>query len=269
MLNGTDGNVTEENTEAENIGNRASDYNEDGTPIVKSEVKGDRKVEAVERPSESRNDNTKVTPTDLKVKADPLDISDDQRKKNVKKLAGAISHSLRSNGEINVRCFGNAAIGKASKAIAIARRYIGIQGLSISCSPAFITTNIGGNDLTGICFMTFASKRAEEEQEVDIDKVKSVLMVKADPRDIAGEDRKRNVKKLAGAIAHALEDNKETAIRCFGNATIGKAVKAIAIARGHVATRGPDLYAFSDFIVADMGGNERTGIVWYCYTNES
>lgn len=205
----------------------------------------------------------------LKVKADPPDISSEDRKRNVKKLAGAISHSLRARGEINVRCFGSASIGKAAKALAITRNYIDVQKLQLECSPAFITTKIDGNDLTGICFVAFASEKSPERIQPDYSKCKSVLMVKADPKDIDPEERKKNVKKLAGAIAHALEENKEVAVRCFGNATIGKAAKALAIARGYVATRGPDLYCFPIFIVANMDGKERTGICFYTYTNES
>ena len=203
---------------------------------------------------------------DLKVKADAPDISPDERKRNVKKLAGAVSHSLRANGEINVRCFGSASIGKASKAIAIARSYVETSDLQLSCAPAFITTKIGENELTGISFCTFATKK--EDSVPDIEKIESVLMVKADGRDISAEERKDNVKKLAGAIAKKLEENKECVVRCFGNATIGKAAKALAIARGHTATRGPDLYCWPTFIVADMHGNERTGIAFYVYTND-
>ena len=208
--------------------------------------------------------------TDLKVKSDSPDITPEDRKRNVKKLAGAISHALRANGEINVRCFGNASIGKAAKSIAIARGYIGVQQnehkLQLSCSPAFINTRIDGTDLTGISFCTFAS--GQDEEDIDIEDVKTVLMVKADARDVTGDQRKINLKKLAGAIAHSLEDNKEVVIRCFGNATIGKAAKALAIARGYTATRGPDLYCWPTFIVAKINGNERTGIAFYAYTNE-
>jgi stage V sporulation protein SpoVS len=221
-----------------------------------------------EMPEYSRGDDNKETPKSLKVKADPPDISADDRKRNVKKLAGAVSHSLRRKGEINIRCFGNAAIGKASKALAIARNYIDVQNLQLECSPAFISTKMGDTELTGISFCTFASDKPDNYEEVDIDKCQSILMVKADAKDVSSDERKRNVKKLAGAIAHALEENKEVVIRCFGNATIGKAAKAIAIARGYTATRGPDLYCWPNFIVAEMNGNERTGICFYCYTNE-
>jgi len=209
--------------------------------------------------------------TALKVKADPEDITPEERKRNVKKLAGAISHSLRGRGEINVRCFGSASIGKGAKAIAIARSYIGVQNLQLECSPAFITTKMGENELTGICFVTFAGEKqvVQGDKEVDVvARCKSVLMVKADPKDISAEDKKHNVKKLAGAIAHALEENKEVAVRCFGNATIGKSAKAMAIARGYVAVRGVDMYCWPKFIVAEMNGKERTGICWYIHTNE-
>jgi len=228
--------------------------------MKENEVIKDEEIEEIEK----IEDITEIKC--LKVKADPKDISPDDRKQNVKKLAGAISHALRANGEINVRCFGTASIGKASKALAIARSYIGVQNLNLECSPAFISTKIGDSDLTGICFYTFASEKLQKQ--IDIDKCVSILMVKADPKDVSSEDRKKNVKKLAGAIAHSLEENKEVVIRCFGNATIGKASKAIAIARGYTATRGPDLYCWPTFIVANMNGNERTGIAFFAYTNE-
>jgi stage V sporulation protein SpoVS len=209
----------------------------------------------------------------LKVKADPEDITPEERKRNVKKLAGAISHSLRNSGEINVRAFGSAAIGKGVKALAIAKGYVAIQSvgndqkLQLQCSPAFITTKIGENELTGICFCTFASPK-QDEPDIDISKCKSVLMVKADPQDVSDEDRKRNVKKLAGAIAHSLEDNRQVVLRCFGNATISKASKAMAIARGYVAVKGGDMYMYPNFIVADMAGKERTGIAFLAYSNQ-
>ena len=89
--------------------------------------------------------------------ADPPDIKPEDRKREVKKLAGAISHSLRVNGEVNVRAFGNAAISKAAKALAISRGYLKAThpDLQLSFSPAFIETVIGTQNLTGIGFVTF------------------------------------------------------------------------------------------------------------------
>ena len=212
--------------------------------------------------------------TCLKVKADPKDISGEDRKKNVKKLAGAISHSLRANGEINVRCFGNAAIGKAVKAIAIARNYIKAnisvndKKLQLECAPAFVMTDIGDKKLTGISFFVFATE-IDSDADLNVEEIANPLMVKSDAYDIDAQQRKDSLHKLAGAISHSLEDKKEVVIRCFGNATIGKSAKALAVARGYTATRGPDLYCWPAFIVATINGNERTGIAWYAYTNES
>lgn len=220
---------------------------------------------------EVKSDENKVLDTIdnkpfLKVAADPQGISPEDRKRNVKKLAGAISHSLRTGGEINVRAFGNACIGKSAKALAIAKSYVAdTHNLQLSYSPAFLNAQIGDSTLTGICFCTFVEPK---EKDIDIEKISTTLMVKADERDISPEERKIRVRKLAGAITHAVEENKECVIRCFGNASIGKACKALAIARGFTATRGPDLYCWNDFIMADMGGNERTGIAFYTFTNE-
>jgi stage V sporulation protein SpoVS len=201
----------------------------------------------------------------LRVAADPKGITEEERKTAVKKLAGAIAHALRAKGKINVRAFGHAAIGKACKALAIAKKYIEkTNKLQLSYSPAFITTQIGETTLTGIVFCTFT----EECFNVDMSKVKSILKVKADPKDITAENRRINMRKIAGAISHAVEENKECIVRCFGNASINKTCKALATARGFTATRGPDLYCWNDFIVTEMGDKERTGLSFFCYSNE-
>ena len=213
----------------------------------------------------------------LKVAADPQDIDAEERKRRVKKLAGAISHALRTNGEINVRAFGNASIGKAAKALAIAKDYIAdTNDVQLVYSPAFIETQVqsetgkGLITLTGIKFVTFTDG---PKRTVDYNLIKSILMVKADPKGIENEERRLMVRKLAGAVAHAVEENHSCLVRCVGNACIGKGAKALAIARGFTATRGPDLYCWNDFIVTHMqneeGSVERTGIVYYCFSNES
>ena len=97
----------------------------------------------------------------------------------------------------------------------------------------------------------------------------NVLKVKADPKDILPEDRKRASKNLAGAIAHGLRQYGEVYLRCFSNATCGKASKAMAIARGFVAVQGYDLYCAPSFITANIAGQERTGICYWCFTNKT
>lgn len=227
-----------------------------------------KKEEDNEKERLDREEKEKITV--LKVKSDPRDISPDDRKRNVKKLAGAVSHALRAQGEISARAFGNPAIGKASKALAIAQNNIKVNGkdgqqLQLECAPGFVETDIHGKKVTGISFNIFASDAIKTDDEIK--DLEHVLMVKADPHDIDPDTRAANLHKLAGAINYSLKDHQEIVIRSFGNAAIGKAVKSIAIARGWVATRGPDLYCWPIFIVAEINGAERTGIAWYCYTN--
>jgi stage V sporulation protein S len=97
----------------------------------------------------------------------------------------------------------------------------------------------------------------------------NILRVKADPPDVSAEERKKAAKNLAGAIAHGLRQYGEVYVRCFSNATCGKASKAIAIARGYVAVQGFDLYCAPSFITAEIGGQERTGIMYWCFTNRT
>jgi len=214
------------------------------------------------------NDKNEIT--SLKVKADPEDITPEERKRSVKMLAGAISHALRNRGEINVRCFGAATVSKAIKSIAIARGYLKLQKINLDCSAGFITTKVEGGELTGLCFVCFASEQEDDYKEIDVEKYKTEsLMVKADPKDISAENRKTNLHKLSGAISHALQENKMVVIRAFGSAGIHKMSKALAVSRSHVASRGFDLYFYPVFIVTQMSGQERTGIALVIKTNES
>jgi stage V sporulation protein S len=95
----------------------------------------------------------------------------------------------------------------------------------------------------------------------------NVLKVKADDRDISPYERKKKVKLLAGAIAHGLRQFGNVYVRCFSPASCFKASKAIAIARGYVAVQGFDLYNTCSFIEAEMGGKNKTGICYECFTN--
>jgi len=112
------------------------------------------------------------------------------------------------------------------------------------------------------------TKMSTEKNE-DFKTETNVLKVKADDQNATDDDRKSALKKLAGAVAHSLRQSGEVKVRCFGNACIGKAAKAIAIARGMVAVHGFDLYSAISFITAEMGGTKKTGICFTCFTNET
>jgi stage V sporulation protein S len=109
--------------------------------------------------SERKKEHSKI----LRVKGDPPNTSDEERKRNVKNLAGAIAHGLRQYGEVYVRCFSHVTMGKASKAMAIARGFVAVQGFDLYCAPAFIKADFGSQERTGICYWVFTNK-------TDIDK---------------------------------------------------------------------------------------------------
>jgi len=60
------------------------------------------------------------------------------------------------------------------------------------------------------------------------------------------------VPELSGAISGAVHDGKQVVIRAIGNGAVGQAVKAVAAARGHCATRGIDLAIIPGFQTVDM-----------------
>lgn len=205
----------------------------------------------------------------LRVKSDRPDITPEERRVRVRKLAGAIAHSLRHHGEVSIRCFGNSSIGKAAKAIAIAKGFLATHDLALYCAPAFIDAEMDGVSKTGLSFLAFAEDMQDGDVAMDSGKE---LRVKADGSDTEENERKKGVKSLAGAIAHCLREDGKAQVRCFGNMSIGKAVKAMAVARGFVAVHGMDLYCTVSFIEAEMDNDEiKTGLSFYVFVggNES
>ena len=101
----------------------------------------------------------------LKVKADEKDIAPEERKRKVKNLAGAIAHGLRQFGVVYVRCFSPATCFKASKAIAIARGFVAVQGFDLFTICSFIETDMDGQMKTGICYECFTNKTDAKKVE--------------------------------------------------------------------------------------------------------
>ena len=98
----------------------------------------------------------------LKVKADPRDISQPDRAKAIRSLGGAISHGLRTSGEVYVRAFGPSAVYKATKGIATARSFVASMGYDLYSAIYFITSEIEGEEKTGICFLCVTSSLDKE-----------------------------------------------------------------------------------------------------------
>lgn len=100
----------------------------------------------------------------LRVKADPLGTTDEDRKRKLKALAGAISHNLRRFGEVHVRSMGESATHKAVKAIIVASGNVAVHGLDLYCRPGFIMAdNIEDHkEMTGISFLVFTSSNSSK-----------------------------------------------------------------------------------------------------------
>ena len=85
------------------------------------------------------------------------------------------------------------------------------------------------------------------------------------------EERKLNTLRVsshsypsatAGAIANGVRERSAVEIEVIGPRAVNQAVKAIAIARGYVASSGADLYCVPSFIKIQVvaSGDEKTAI---------
>ncbi|ODN30037.1 stage V sporulation protein S [Fervidobacterium thailandense] len=76
-------------------------------------------------------------------------------KSSPNKVAGAIVGSLKKNGKVEVQAIGAGAVNQASKALAIARRFLEQEKLDLYAVPAFIEIKIGEEMRTGISFKIY------------------------------------------------------------------------------------------------------------------
>lgn len=66
--------------------------------------------------------------------------------------------------------------------------------------------------------------------------------------------------KVGGAIANYMQEYERVEIQAIGAGAVNQAVKAIATARGFVATSGVNLSCIPAFTDVDVEGETRTGI---------
>lgn len=71
---------------------------------------------------------------------------------------------------------------------------------------------------------------------------------------------KSNPNSVAGAIVGNIKDIGRAELQAVGAGATNQAVKAIAIARGFVASSGIDLICIPSFKDIDIDGSERTAI---------
>lgn len=68
------------------------------------------------------------------------------------------------------------------------------------------------------------------------------------------------VNKVAGAVAEMVREGKEVEVHAIGAGAINQSIKALATARGYVASNGIDLYFVPAFVDITIDGEERTGV---------
>ncbi|PNR95718.1 stage V sporulation protein S [Petrotoga sp. 9PWA.NaAc.5.4] len=66
--------------------------------------------------------------------------------------------------------------------------------------------------------------------------------------------------KVAGAIAGVLSKTDEVEIQAIGAGAVNQAVKAIAIAKRFIETKGKEIYVIPGFVEVEVGSEKRTGI---------
>ena len=65
-------------------------------------------------------------------------------------VAGAIAGVIRDQGRAEVQAIGAGAVNQATKAVAIARGYLALEGFDIICIPAFANITITDQERTAI-----------------------------------------------------------------------------------------------------------------------
>jgi stage V sporulation protein S len=94
----------------------------------------------VAAPESVRRAETIETPQVLKVSSTSRPTS----------VAGAIAGIIRQSGRTELQAIGAGAVNQATKAIAIARRYLAPEGIDIVCIPDFAIVSIADQDRTAV-----------------------------------------------------------------------------------------------------------------------
>jgi stage V sporulation protein SpoVS len=205
----------------------------------------------------------------LKVKSDGNNSTHEERRENVKKLAGAISHALREHKAIYIRTVGDGCIDKTVKALCIARKNLSNDDLSLAYRPGFIDVTIGEEEISGVGFEVFIEKG--EFYDVDLnDEEENTLKVSSDSNVESHKEKIENRKKLASAITYSLKDTDGVILKCLKRGSVVKAIKSIIYAVGQEAMKGKQIRVWSDYYPVDSQeeGKSMTGIAFFVYEEE-
>lgn len=68
-------------------------------------------------------------------------------------VAGAIAGVIRETGRAELQAIGAGAVNQATKAVAIARSYLALDGMDIILIPTFTEVTIGDQERTALRFI--------------------------------------------------------------------------------------------------------------------
>jgi stage V sporulation protein S len=89
----------------------------------------------------------------LNKEATAMDIIKVSAKSRSTAVAGAIAGVIRENGRAEVQAIGAGAVNQATKAVAIARGYLALDGFDVVCIPSFTEVDIEGQERTALRFL--------------------------------------------------------------------------------------------------------------------
>ena len=82
-----------------------------------------------------------------------MDIIKVSAKSRSTAVAGAIAGVIRESGRAEVQAIGAGAVNQATKAVAIARGYLALDGFDVICIPSFTEVDIEGQERTALRFL--------------------------------------------------------------------------------------------------------------------
>jgi len=80
-------------------------------------------------------------------------------------VAGAIAWSIRDNGIAEIEAIGAGAVNQATKAVAVARGYLALEGIDIVLIPSFTTVKIGDEERTALRMVVEPRNRVEQPDD--------------------------------------------------------------------------------------------------------
>jgi len=91
-----------------------------------------------------------TTVVDIIKEATTMDIIKVSARSRSTAVAGAIAGVIRETGRAEVQAIGAGAVNQATKAVAIARGYLALDGLDVICIPSFTEVDIEGQERTAL-----------------------------------------------------------------------------------------------------------------------